>query len=113
MTQSQLAEDLLPIVDEMVRLFPVDEPQRAKVARHLYSTVLEHPQQIAETYCSLDWWGGSGSMADYDLADRRAKRRFLQLLVNVVEIFEKAGYRCPRARSWVDIFSEWLRSGVV
>jgi hypothetical protein len=82
---------MLPIVDELVRLFPFDEPQRAIVARHLYFTVTEHPHQIAETYCSLDWWGGAGSMADYELPDRKAQRRYLQLLVDLVEIFERGG----------------------
>ena len=108
MTQSKLSEDLLPIIDEIVRLFPVDEPQRAKVARHLYFTVTEYPQRIAETYCSRDWWGGAGSMADYLLADPKANRRYLELLVDLVEVFEKAGYRCPGTRSRADIFAKWL-----
>jgi hypothetical protein len=58
MAQSRLSEDLLPIVDELVQLVPFDEPRRATMARHLYFIVTEHPHQIAETYCSLDWWGG-------------------------------------------------------
>jgi hypothetical protein len=97
----------------MTVMFTNDEPKIAEVARHLNRTVVNHPEQIEHVYCSLDWWGGSGSMADFIPADDRVRRRHLQLLVALVQAFERHGYHCPRARSWIDIFSNWLQSGVV
>ena len=113
MMSSQLSQELAPIIDEIVLMFAIDEPKRAGIARHLYRTVVDEPEQITPVYCSLDWWGAAGSMADYAPSDREVNRRYLQLLVALVQAFEKYGYHCPRARYWVDVFADWLRSGTI
>jgi hypothetical protein len=111
--QSQLAQDIAPILEEMAAMFANDEPKRAEGARHLYRVVIEQPEQVAQVYCSVDWWGGSGSMADFAPANRSVNRRYLQLLVALVRAFERSGYDCPRASGWADIFEMWLVRGAI
>jgi hypothetical protein len=110
---SRLVEDIAPIIEEIVVMFASDEPRRAEIARHLYRTAVDEPAQIEHVYCSLDWCGGSGSMADFNPSNRNINRRYLQLLVELVQAFERSGYHCPRARAWASDFAGWLRSGTV
>jgi hypothetical protein len=111
MNQSELSK-IQVITDELVLLFARDEPKRAEIARYLYATAAEQPAQIARVYCGLDWWGGSGSMADFVPNDPSVRRRYLQLLVALVQAFEKAGIPCPRAQSWAETFEQWLNAGI-
>jgi hypothetical protein len=112
MNQSELSQ-IQSITDEMALLFARDEPKRAEIAGYLYAVAAEQPAQIARVYCSLDWWGGSGSMADFIPNDPLVRRRYLQLLVALVQAFEKAGISCPRAQSWAEILEKWLNAGIV
>jgi hypothetical protein len=112
MNQSELG-NIQSITDEMALLFARDEPKRAEIARYLYAAAAEQPAQISRVYCSSDWWGGSGSMADFVPYDPLVRRRYLQLLVALVHTFEKASISCPRAQSWAEIFKQWLDAGVV
>ena len=67
----------------------------------------------AAQYCSGDWWGGSGSMADYIPDDIDARRRIMQLMIDVVRSFDELGIHCPRATQWTGTFSYWLERGIV
>lgn len=52
---------------------------------------------VASLYCSLDWWGGSGSPADFIPDEANARRRIMQLLVDLVRAIDEIEIRCPRA----------------
>jgi hypothetical protein len=110
MNQSELS-NIQSIADEIALLFARDEPKRAEIARYLYATAADQPAQIGRVYCSLDWWGGPGSMADFAPNDPLLRRRYLQLLIALVQTFDKAGVPCPKARSWTEVFEQWLDAG--
>jgi hypothetical protein len=110
---SQLVQDIAPILEEMAAMFANDEPKRAEGARHLCRIAIDRPEQVAQVYCSVDWWGGSGSMADFSPPDKGVNRRYLQLLAALVRAFERAGYDCSRAKSWAEIFEMWLSRGTI
>lgn len=108
----QFESDVVGILSEIAVLFEQDS-FRAKMALELADVVKSRPTEIGARYCSLDWWGGSGSMADYLHDNRAVRQRYMRLLVSLVHAFEAAGFECPRATSWADIFEGWLNSGIV
>jgi hypothetical protein len=83
------------------------------LARGLVLVAGEEPGQIARHYCSVEWWGGSGSMADLDITDRQFRRRHTELLVALVKLCRDAGVECPRAERWNATFESWLRDGAI
>jgi hypothetical protein len=78
------------------------------------AAALEADRTLAATrYCSVDWWGGSGSMADFIPEDIDARRRIMKLMIEVVRSFDELGIHCPRAAQWTGTFSYWLERGIV
>jgi hypothetical protein len=71
---------------------------------------------------SLDWWGGSGSMADFylydlnsaitDMEQREDNRRFRVALVVIYEEMVKAGQKNERGEMWIDTFKKWQKQGI-
>jgi len=69
---------------------------------------------------SIDWWGGSGSIADINLyrddmvisnGERKADNRKLRAaLISIYREMSNTGYQNERAKSWVEIFMEWERN---
>ena len=98
---------------ELSVLIGEESPGHRNLATRLGKVAMEEREKLAPEYCSLNWWGGSGSMADLILKDRKRQHRQLELLVSLVETFEGAGYDCPRARQWVDTFKRWLKKGII
>lgn len=68
----------------------------------------QSPESIAGHYCSLNWWGGAGSMADFC-----APEPYNRLLIRLVHAFEAAGYNCERAASWIRVFEDWVNHGII
>jgi len=115
-TSQKFADDVASITAELAEVLeqmPVADVPRSFVdlALFLGEVVDQHPDRITATYCSVDWWGGAGSMADLSLPDKDANQSRHRLLADLVDTFESAGYSCPRARQWRDTFRHWLKSG--
>jgi hypothetical protein len=64
-------------------------------------------------YCSADWWGGSGSVADFIPEDVGVRHRIMRLLVDLVQAFDELGMPCPRASHWTGTFVKWLDNGII
>lgn len=69
----------------------------------------------------LDWWGGSGSIADVHLhrvgekpsdEQQQDDRNLRSALINIYEEMKNTGFTDERAESWIYIFREWQRSGL-
>ena len=102
----------LHVLRELQREFGVNS-YFARLAGEL-AVALETDRALAATrYCSVDWWGGSGSMADFIPEDIDARRRIMKLMVELVRSFDELNIPCPRAAQWTRIFSRWLERGIV
>jgi hypothetical protein len=84
----------------------------ADMASELARLVVQDFDAASEHYCSLDWWGGAGSLADEIPQQSSVARHVMRLLVELVDAFELLGVECPRARSWASVFRDWLTDGV-
>jgi len=84
-----------------------------QLAVDLAEALATERSKAAALYCSVNWWGGSGSVADLIPADAEARRRILRLLVDLVRAFDELGMPCPRASQWTRVFVHWLDSGIV
>jgi hypothetical protein len=87
-------------------------PHFGRLAADL-AEALATERNAAALYCSVDWWGGSGSVADFIPEDVDARRRIMRLLVDLVRAFDELGMPCPRASQWTSTFVLWLERGTV
>jgi len=114
MTRPQFATEAVGILSEIGTLLERDQDGfRSNMSAKLADAVKSQSPDLAKSYCGVDWWGGSGSMADYIPDDPAAKAPYMRLLIRLVRVFEAAGFRCERARSWTDIFENWLERGII
>lgn len=88
-------------------------PHFSQLAADLVEALATKPSKAAALYCSVDWWGGSGSVADFIPEDVDARRRIMRLLIDLNRAFHSLGMPCPRASQWTSVFSGWLESGIV
>jgi len=51
-------------------------------------------------------------MADFAAADHY-DRIYKEALVKLHAVFAEAGFECPRADKWIDIFRDWLDRGII
>jgi len=109
---AQFESEIVGVLSEIAALLDQDS-FRAKMALELADVVTSRPTEIGTRYCSNDWWGGSGSMADYIPDDQGVRSPYARLLIRLIRAFEAAGFECPRAASWADVFEGWLNSGII
>jgi hypothetical protein len=110
---SNLKESVPPITAELAGLIEANSAYHADIVRKLEATVLTgNSSDISKQFCSLDMWGGSGSVADLLLGKPEADKRSCELLSRLNLEFRNAGIACPRADQWTDTFDWWLAEGV-
>jgi hypothetical protein len=107
-------KDTVPsIATELIGLVEGQSMHHAEILRRLQTAVLTGDvADVRAEFCSLDMWGGSGSVADLSLRDPRARRRSCHLLSRLNAEFRDAGFECARANQWTDVFDQWLERGV-
>ena len=112
---AELVHRIASEIAEILESLPIPEapPYFADLALNMASVVIERPEQFANLYCSLEWWGGSGSMADLHISDKALRRRQLELMIELVNLCDSSGVDCPRAQRWAGVFEAWLRNDVV
>jgi len=110
MSGSPLAASKCMELFELLR----NQPYFAGLARATALAAESDLAKAAPIYQSLDWWGGSGSLADSAGADlpRIQKKQLLALIADIRDIFHDAGIDYDRADMWADTFRSWLRDGV-
>jgi hypothetical protein len=64
-------------------------PHFRTLAADLAEALATDRSKAATLYCSVDWWGGSGSVADFFTEDLDARRRIMRLLVDLVRAFDE------------------------
>lgn len=93
--------------------FETHAPHFRQLAADLVEAVVTDFSRAARLYRTVDWWGGSGSVADFVPDDVDARRRIMRLLVDLVQAMDGLGIPCPRASQWTDTFADWLERGIV
>src|SRR5262245_42761521 len=88
-------------------------PHYRQMAADLAEALLAERSKAEALYCSVDWWGGSGSVADFIPQDGNVRRRIMRLLVDLVQACDELGMPCPRATQWTSTFVYWLERGIV
>jgi hypothetical protein len=101
--------DALMVLRELSDEFEQISPHFRQLSADLAEALTTDPTKAPAMYCNVDWWGGSGSVADFVPVDVNTRRRIMRLLVDLVQAFDELGVTCPRASWWVDVFVEWLR----
>jgi hypothetical protein len=101
----RLAEDIASIIRG-------ESAFRADFALEFAEEIRNSPEKTWELYTSHAWWGGPGSMADYQFGSSPQNRAYTALLAELVRLFQRAGFDYPRARGWADAFEGWARKGV-
>ena len=86
----------------------------AGLARAFQLAAEKDLSHAAPIYQSLDWWGGSGSFADGAGAELpfEQRKRVLQLIADLRDVFHNAGIEFPRADDLAQVFRSWLEDGV-
>lgn len=74
-------------------------------------------EACARFACSLELWGGAGSVADQAGIDaqtgesRRFRAEIEHTLVGIATEQQRVGLKYPRATSWAQTFQKWAESG--
>lgn len=109
----------LEIMEQLLRKY--NDSARADLIADWHILFEENEELFWEKVDSLDWWGGSGSMADYCLnnssgeSDHEKKmdnRRFRAALIIIYEGMVKAGQTHDRGKRWIEIFKQWQKEGI-
>jgi hypothetical protein len=108
-----LKDSIPPITAELAGLIEGQSMVHAEIVQRLEATVIAADVgEIRAGFCSMDMWGGSGSVADLSLDDPIAQKRACELLSRLNAQFRDAGIKCARADQWTDTFDQWLDQGV-
>ena len=97
---------ILAILSELSEIPGLDTWRLKAIAKLADTVDLGTGPEIQEQYCSLDWWGGAGSMADYEPTIRASGAPYANVLVRLVREFESAGFQCRRAAGWATHFEQ-------
>ena len=109
-----LKESVSPIIAELRGLVGAESKHHAEIVGNLEVAILARAiPDVRTQFCSLDMWGGSGSVADLLLRKPGAQKRSCELLSRLNSEFRNAGIECPRANQWTTVFDEWLEQGVL
>jgi len=102
------------ICNQLVKLLSDTVPFHAGIIRATGMAAERDLASAAPIYQSLDWWGGAGSIADEagEGLQSAQKKRVLELITDVRDVFHKAGIDYSRADMWAEVFRGWLRDGV-
>jgi hypothetical protein len=101
----EIAEQIAALIEPVASF-------RADFARDFARTVRRQPERAWELYTSHAWWGGPGSMADFQFSIPSQNRAYIALLAQLVRLFQSAGYEYERANTWAEVFQGWARDGV-
>lgn len=95
--------------------------QQAGFVREFFERINRDDSQAYQSIANLEWWGGSGSIADVHLyregmqpsdAQNQDNRNFRAALLVIHEEMRNAGISMARADSWAEVFREWQRNGI-
>ena len=101
------------VLRELQNEFEPIAPHYRQLAAELAEALATERSKATALYCSVDWWGGSGSVADFIPEDVDVRRRIMRHLVDLVRAFDELGMPCPRASQWTSTFVYWLERGIV
>lgn len=101
---SQTKAAILQILSELSQLPGLDAYRLGTAAKLAQIVETGTREEILDQYCSLEWWGGAGSMADYEPTTRSSLLPYAKLLARLAREFEFAGFECQRAAGWTTHF---------
>ena len=106
-------ESLIPLLEEIAQLLERDGHPQAEYVSALATVAKWDPTSVEPGLTSGAMWGGSGSVFDVsEFSSREDRRRFVRLLVRLVEEMRQAGITAPGAESRATIMLNWLKSGI-
>jgi hypothetical protein len=76
------------------------------VAEHAAQLLRQGPVAYRD-FATLEWWGGSGSVADMYLGNEQDDRRLRNALISVHDCMKASGVMVDRAAQVTDVFREW------
>src|SRR5215813_7405853 len=85
------ASSALAVLRALQDEFEPIAPHFRQMAAGLAEALLTARSKAATLYCSVDWGGGSGSVADFNPHDRNVRRRIMRLLVDLVQACDALG----------------------
>ena len=108
-------DKVVPLLKEIAGLLEKNgHPGQAEYVSALAIVAHWDPTAVTPGLISGAMWGGSGSVWEVSEFDSREdRRRFMQLLLHLVEEMRKAGITGPAAESRAAIMSNWLKSGII
>ena len=111
MTTPEFKAEVLRLVRELSILL-AEHPFQAGVVTALGEAVDTDTSNIATLYGGGELWGGSGSVCDVELRDAEARRRKWQLIIELVDCFERYGHTNPGASFSRRLYKDWLARGL-
>ncbi len=119
MTENTVLGELDVVINLLLKYGDLSRAHWIEASKDLFS---KDRVQFWAGVNSLDWWGGSGSVADvhlYDpnraITDREQKednRRYRAALIVIFEEMVKTGQENKKGEMWVDTFKKWQKQGV-
>jgi hypothetical protein len=110
----------LEIMEQLFRKY--NNLARANSVVSLSALLNENEALFWEKVDSLDWWGGSGSMADYylynssgtqsDHEKKKDNQRFRAALIAIYDGMVKFGRTNDRGKQWIDVFKQWQKQNI-
>lgn len=109
----------LDVIETLLRKYGNDvHAERVAMSR---KKLAEEGASAYSTFADLEWWGGSGSIADVSLhspgrkfseEEKNDNRLFWYALIDVQTAMEANGVRMGRAESWAQVFRKWKEQGI-
>src|SRR5574340_113235 len=108
-------ERLVPLLREIAQLLEMNgHPGQAEYVSALATVADWDPTAVVPGLTSGAMWGGSGSVWEVGTWNSRDdRRRFMELLLRLVEQMRQDGINSPGAESFAAMMSNWLKSGVI
>jgi hypothetical protein len=107
--------NVIPLLQEIARLLESNgHPGQANYVSALATVADWDSTAVGPGLASGAMWGGSGSVWEVgEFNSREDRRRFLQLLLQLVDEMRQAGITAPGAESSAAIISNWLKTGII
>jgi hypothetical protein len=119
MTKNTILRELDVIVTLLLKYGDLSRASWIMKSKELFS---KNRVQFWTGVNSLEWWGGSGSMADVNLYNpnsaileteqRDDNRRYRAALIAIYEEMVENGQENKRGEMWIDTFKKWQKQGI-
>jgi len=101
------------VLQRLEDLLGPDHPYQVQIIRTLFNAVEcgDHAE-IQRLFCSVEMWGGAGSVADVYFEVPQKDGLMSSLLVELVREFERRGITYERAAWTASVNENWLEQGI-